>query len=90
MDHQTYLTPCKGPTSQSQATSKALVAGVPLSDILKAAAWKTTTMLVSCYLRNTLAVDAAFGTAVFAWDLLHAAIDRTPPVPLYGASLCSC
>jgi len=48
------------------AASRALFAGVPVPDILKAAAWKTPSTFVSCYLSNSLAADSAFGLAVLA------------------------
>ena len=51
---------------RGQATSKALFAGVPIEDILKAAAWKTPTTFVACYLTDTLGAEAAFGRAVLS------------------------
>ncbi|PIK47103.1 hypothetical protein BSL78_16030 [Apostichopus japonicus] len=36
------------------AASTALFAGIPIEDILKAAAWKTPTTFVACYLTDTL------------------------------------
>lgn len=44
-----------------QASSKALLARVPLEDILKAAAWKTLSTFVSAYLTDTLASVCACG-----------------------------
>ena len=49
---------------RGQAASKALFAGVPIEDILRAAAWKTPSTFVACYLTDTLAAEAAFGRAV--------------------------
>ena len=51
---------------RGMAASKALFAGVPIEDILKAAAWKTPSTFVACYLSDTLAAEAAFGRAVLA------------------------
>ena len=48
---------------RGQAASRALFAGVDLQDILKAAAWKTPTTFVSCYLSDTLSAEASFGRA---------------------------
>ncbi|PIK49647.1 hypothetical protein BSL78_13474 [Apostichopus japonicus] len=46
------------------SASTALFAGIPIEDILKAAAWKTPTTFVACYLTDTLHAEAAFGSAV--------------------------
>ncbi|PIK47361.1 hypothetical protein BSL78_15777 [Apostichopus japonicus] len=46
------------------ATSTALFAGIPVEDILKAAAWKTPTTFVACYLSDTLQAEPAFGRSV--------------------------
>ncbi|KAJ8034258.1 hypothetical protein HOLleu_21019 [Holothuria leucospilota] len=46
---------------RGMAASKALFAGVPIEDILKAAAWKTPSTFVACYLSDTLAAETAFG-----------------------------
>lgn len=51
---------------RGMAASKALFAGVPIEDILKAAAWKTPSTFVACYLSDTLAAETAFGRAVLA------------------------
>ena len=51
---------------RGQAASRALFAGVPVEDILKAAAWKTPSSFVSCYLSDTLSAEAAFGRAALA------------------------
>ena len=48
---------------RGQAASRALFAGVDLQDILKAAAWKTPTTFVACYLSDTLSAEASFGRA---------------------------
>ena len=40
---------------------------VPIQDILKAAAWKTLSTFVSCYLTDMLADEAAFGRAVLSF-----------------------
>ena len=64
---------------RGQAASKALFAGVPLGDILKAAAWKTPTTFVSCYLTNTLTAEAAFGTAVLTTPHGHRSDATQPP-----------
>ncbi|XP_071816589.1 uncharacterized protein [Apostichopus japonicus] len=45
------------------SASTALFAGIPIEDILKAAAWRTPTTFVACYLTDTLHADAAFGSA---------------------------
>lgn len=60
----THDQPVRAHDIRGQATSKALFAGVPLSDIMKAAAWKTPSTFVSCYLTDTLRAEAAFGRAV--------------------------
>lgn len=49
---------------RAQSTSKAWFRGVPLQDILKAAAWKTPSSFVSCYLTDVVSADAAFARAV--------------------------
>ena len=49
---------------RGQAASRALFSGVSVQDILKAAAWKTPSTFVSCYLTDTLSAEAAFGRAV--------------------------
>ncbi|PIK42863.1 hypothetical protein BSL78_20279 [Apostichopus japonicus] len=46
------------------AASTALFAGIPVEDILKAAAWKTPTTFVACYLSDTLQAESAFGRSV--------------------------
>ncbi|PIK40160.1 hypothetical protein BSL78_22988 [Apostichopus japonicus] len=46
------------------AASTALFAGIPVEDILKAAAWKTPTTFVACYLTDTLHAEAALVSAV--------------------------
>ena len=48
---------------RGQATSRAWFARVPLEEILRAAAWKTPTTFVSCYLTNTLSREGAFARA---------------------------
>ena len=49
---------------RGQASSRALFSGVSVQDILKAAAWKTPSTFVSCYLTDTLSAEATFGRAV--------------------------
>ncbi|WP_411016617.1 hypothetical protein, partial [Salmonella sp. s51944] len=51
---------------RGQAASRALFAGVELQDIIKAAAWKTPSTFVKCYLSDTLAAETAFGRAALA------------------------
>ena len=51
---------------RAQATSCALFGGVCLSDILKAAAWRTPATFVSCFLTDTLQAEAAFVRATLA------------------------
>ncbi|PIK41932.1 hypothetical protein BSL78_21219 [Apostichopus japonicus] len=46
------------------AASTALFAGVPVEDILKAAAWRTPTTFVTCYLSDSLQAETAFCSAV--------------------------
>ena len=54
---------------RGQAASRALFAGVPIEDILRAAAWKTPSSFVACYLSDTLAAEAAFGRAALGAPL---------------------
>ncbi|WP_411024689.1 hypothetical protein, partial [Salmonella sp. s55962] len=42
---------------RGQATSRALFAGVPIEDIMKAAAWKTPATIIACYLTDTLVAE---------------------------------
>ena len=53
------------------ASSRALFAGVNIQDILKAAAWRTPTTFVSCYLSDTQNSDAAFGRAALLGTANH-------------------
>ena len=65
---------------RGQAASKALFAGVPVQDILKAAAWKTPSTFVACYLTDTLGTEAAFGRAVLAVPARRSVRPPTLPV----------
>ncbi|KAJ8019670.1 hypothetical protein HOLleu_41344 [Holothuria leucospilota] len=49
---------------RAHATSKAWFAGVPLEEIIKAAAWKTPSSFVSHYLTDTVSAEGAFTRAV--------------------------
>lgn len=42
----------------------ALVASVPVEDILKAAVWRMLTIFVACYLSNNLQAESPFGSTV--------------------------
>ena len=48
------------------AASRALFSGVSIQDILRAAAWKTPSTFVACYLTDALTAEASFGRAVLA------------------------
>ena len=64
------------------AASRALFAGVPVPDILKAAAWKTPSTFVACYLSDSL---AAFGRAVLACPLQGFAPAKLVVLPVFSA-----
>ncbi|PIK35689.1 hypothetical protein BSL78_27487 [Apostichopus japonicus] len=49
---------------RGKAASTALFAGVPIEVILKAAAWRTPTTFVACYLSDSLQAEAAFRSVV--------------------------
>ena len=49
---------------RSHATSAAWFQGVPIQDILNAAAWKTPSTFVSCYLTNVVSPEANFARTV--------------------------
>ena len=63
-----------------QATSMALFKGVPIQDILKAAAWKTPSTFVSCYLTDILTSDTAFGHAVLKGPSREPHAANRPPL----------
>ena len=65
---------------RAHSTSRAWFAGVSLEDIMKAAAWKTPTTFVSCYLTDTLTREGAFARAA-----LRPAHRRDGPGPPPGA-----
>ena len=58
--------PVRAHEVRGQSTSRALFAGVRIQDIIKAAAWKTPSTFVRCYLSDTLAAETAFGRAALA------------------------
>ena len=49
---------------RAHASSKAWFQGVPLQDIMDAAAWKTPSSFVSCYLTDIISSDSNFARAV--------------------------
>ena len=49
---------------RAHASSKAWFQGVPLQDIMDAAAWKTPSSFVSCYLTDIISADSNFARAV--------------------------
>lgn len=62
---------------RAHATSKAWFNGVSLSDILKAAAWKTPSTFVSCYLTDVVSNEGAFARSVLGISDQH----RRPVLP---------
>ena len=62
-----HVTDSQGPRAhdvRGHATSKAWFSKVPLEDILSAAAWKTPSSFVSCYLTDTVTPRGRFARAV--------------------------
>ena len=57
-------TPVHAHETRAVATSWAFFKGVPLPDILRAAAWKTPSTFVSCYLRDVLQAEGRVGRSV--------------------------
>ncbi|PIK33469.1 hypothetical protein BSL78_27421 [Apostichopus japonicus] len=55
--------PVRAHDVRGHATSRAWFRGVPLEDIMKAAAWKTPSSFVACYLTNTPATEGDFARA---------------------------
>ena len=61
-----HVSPSERPRAhdvRGHSTSRAWFTGVPLEDIMKAAAWKTPTSFISCYLTDTLSREGAFARA---------------------------
>lgn len=51
---------------RGHATSKAWFGHINLEDIMKAAAWKTPSSFVSCYLTDTISAEGSFARAVLS------------------------
>ena len=64
---------------RAHSTSRAWFRGIPLDDIVAAAAWKTPSSFVSCYLTDTLSAEGNFARA--ALGVRH----RDAPAPPAGA-----
>ena len=62
--HTTDPAPVRAHDVRGVAASRAWFGGVPVEAIMKAAAWKSNTTFVSCYLRNTRSPDGDFARAV--------------------------
>ena len=56
---------------RAHATSTAWFKGVSLDNILRAAAWKTPSTFVACYLTNVVSEEGAFARAVLGVPDLH-------------------
>ena len=67
---------------RGQSTSRAWFSGVPLEEVMKAAAWKTPTSFVSCYLTDTLSREGDFARAALRPPRREA---RGPPPCARGA-----
>lgn len=65
---------------RAHSSSRAWFRGIPLDDIIKAAAWKTPSTFVSCYLTDTLSAEGDFARATLGVRRRVAPIPPSAPL----------
>ena len=71
LPHVQTSEPVRAHDVRAHATSKAWFAGVPLEEVIRAAAWKTPSSFVSHYLTNTVSAEGSFARTVLTRKTNH-------------------